>query len=187
MTAAGWPPERARRRGRRAVRVLRNSALRALDRSGVSVPERHVSSWTELACLPRYLQLREAMELAYHEDPAVRAACRRTAALAVQHAVGGQAPGPGQVDHAVPYALAELPVVLDGPALYGVETSVFVYHRPMDLLAPVITGEAVLLRSAPGQGYCVVTAQPPEVAPAPTDTAPVPGTHPLAGTGVVTP
>ncbi|MFE0047707.1 tRNA-dependent cyclodipeptide synthase [Streptomyces albireticuli] len=188
LTAAGWPRERAARRAHRAVKRLRNPAVRALAHCGTDAPERHVRTWTELAADARYGVLRDEVEHAYRTDPAVRRACRRTAALAVQHAAGGQAPLREQIDHAVGYALAELPVVLDSPALFHVGTSVFVYHRPMDLLAPLLTGEAASLRPAPGQGYCVVTAQQPPVRTSDVSPpSPVLGTPVSPATGAVPP
>jgi cyclo(L-tyrosyl-L-tyrosyl) synthase len=73
------------------------------------------------------------------------------------HATDGAEPTEEQIDHAVDYALAELPLVVNGPAVFNTETSLFVYHRPMDLLKPLITGEATALHRAEGQGYAVVT------------------------------
>lgn len=172
LTAAGWERDRAVRRAHRTLKRLRNPARRALARVGVDAPDRHVRSWTELAADPRYRLLRAEVDHAYGTDRAVRRACRRTAFSAVLHAGEGRAPLPEQVDEAVGYALAELPVVMDSPALFNVDTSVFVYHRDMDLLAPFLTDEPVSLRPAPGQGYCVVTAQP--MPPAVTSRTPMP-------------
>ncbi|MFC8075610.1 tRNA-dependent cyclodipeptide synthase [Streptomyces sp. NPDC057307] len=41
-------------------------------------------------------------------------------------------PTEAQVDRAVSYPIAELPLVVDAPAVFGTESSVFVYHRRMD-------------------------------------------------------
>ncbi|MFF3981048.1 tRNA-dependent cyclodipeptide synthase [Streptomyces sp. NPDC001828] len=156
LTAAGFTAPKAVHRTRRAVSQLRNPALRALQRAGIDDPQRHLHTWTQLADRPPYVASRARAEAAYRDDPAVRRSCRLTAYGAVRHA-SGLDPTDAQIDQAVSYPLAELPLVVDGPAILGTETSVFVYHRRMDLVEPLITGEATHLRPAPGQGYAVVT------------------------------
>lgn len=156
LTAAGFAAPRAVHRARRAVGQLRAPARRALAQAGVADPERHVHTWTRLADRPQYAAARARAEHAYRTDPAVRRSCRTTARGAVRHAAGIE-PTETQIDQAVSYPIAELPPVVDGPGLFGTQTSVFVYHRRMDLIEPLITGEATGLRPADGQGYAIVT------------------------------
>ncbi|MCS0636460.1 tRNA-dependent cyclodipeptide synthase [Streptomyces sp. LP05-1] len=156
LTAAGFTAPEAVHRTRRALSQLRTPARRALERAGVDGPDRHLHTWTQLAGRPQYAASRARAEHAYRTDPAVRRVCRATARAAVRHAAGTE-PSEAQIDRAVSYTIAELPLVVDGPAVFGTTTSLFVYHRPMDLLEPLITGEARGLRPAPGQGYAVVT------------------------------
>ncbi|GBG40587.1 tRNA-dependent cyclodipeptide synthase [Mycobacterium montefiorense] len=156
LTAAGIDAPEAVRRARRAVTQLRNPARSALERAGVS-PSKHLHTWTTLANRPSYVTARARVEDAYRDDPEVRRACRLTAREAVRHASGGHEPTDAQIDQAVSYAIAELPLVVNGPEVFGTKTSVFVYHRQMDLLAPLIAGKTIRLRPAKGQGYAVVT------------------------------
>ncbi|MFD3912994.1 tRNA-dependent cyclodipeptide synthase [Streptomyces sp. NPDC058603] len=156
LTAAGFTAPKAVHRTRRAVGQLRAPARRALELAGVTDPERHLHTWTRLANRPQYAASRARAENAYRTDPAVRRSCRVTARGAVRHASGID-PTEAQIDQAVSYPIAELPLVVDGPAVFGTETSVFVYHRRMDLIEPLLTGEATGLRPAAGQGYAVVT------------------------------
>lgn len=156
LTAAGLPPREAVHRARRAMSQLRNPARRALRRTGIPHPETRFHSWTQLANRPAYRHTLERVHHAYRTDEAVRRACRLTARGAVLHAAGAE-PTEQQIDRAVGYAIAELPLVLEAPAIFGVESSLFVYHREMDLLDPFITGHAARLRPARGQGYAVVT------------------------------
>ncbi|UQI46105.1 tRNA-dependent cyclodipeptide synthase [Streptomyces sp. HU2014] len=155
LTAAGFEPREAVHRTRRAISRLRNPAQRALRRAGIPNPGARFHSWTQLANRPPYARMLERVHQAYRTDEAVRRACRLTARGAVLHAAERE-PSERQIDQAVGYALAELPLVLDGPAIFGTESSVFVYHREMDLLDPFITGRATRLRPASGQGYAVV-------------------------------
>ncbi|MEV8289697.1 tRNA-dependent cyclodipeptide synthase [Streptomyces niveus] len=156
LTAAGLPALKAVHRTRRAVGQLRAPARRGLEKAGVADPLRHLHTWTQLANRPAYTAGRARAERAYRTDPAVRRACRATAHGAVRHASGIE-PTEEQIDLAVSYAIAELPLIVDGPAVFGTDTSVFVYHRPMDLIEPLLTGEAAGLHPALGQGYAIVT------------------------------
>ncbi|WP_405620400.1 tRNA-dependent cyclodipeptide synthase [Streptomyces sp. NBC_01508] len=156
LTAAGLPAPKAVHRARRAVGQLRAPARQALALAGVADPDGHLHTWTRLADRPQYTASRARVEEAYRTDPAIRRSCRDTARGAVRHA-SGQDPTEAQVDQAVSYPIAELPLVVDGPAVLRTESSVFVYHRRMDLIEPLLTGEATHLRPAPGQGYAVVT------------------------------
>ncbi|MFI1385681.1 tRNA-dependent cyclodipeptide synthase [Embleya sp. NPDC020886] len=165
LTAAGVQPAEAARRARYAVGRLRSPARRGLRNAGVAEPEHHLHTWTQLSERPAYQHSLKRVRDAYDMDEAVRAACRHTARGAVRR-VAGQEPTEEQIDHAVSYALAELPLVLDGPAIFGTTTSLFVYHREMDLLAPFINGESTDLRPAPGQGYAVVRPPDQDATPA---------------------
>ncbi|MFF7244837.1 tRNA-dependent cyclodipeptide synthase [Embleya sp. NPDC008237] len=165
LTAAGVQPSEAVRRARYAVGRLRSPARRGLRNAGVADPEHHLHTWTQLSERPAYQHSLKRVRDAYHTDQAVRGACRRTARGAVRR-VAGQEPTEEQIDHAVGYALAELPLVLDGPAIFGTASSLFVYHREMDLLAPFINGESARLRPAPGQGYAVVRPPDQDATPA---------------------
>ncbi|MET7301030.1 tRNA-dependent cyclodipeptide synthase [Embleya sp. NPDC005575] len=169
LTAAGVQPSEATRRARYAVGRLRSPARRGLRNAGVADPDRHLHTWTQLSERPAYQHSLKRVRDAYHTDEAVRGACRRTARGAVRR-VAGQEPSEEQIDQAVGYALAELPLVLDGPAIFGTTSSLFVYHREMDLLTPFINGESAHLRPAPGQGYAVV--RPPDQDATPTSLSP---------------
>ncbi|WP_331770352.1 tRNA-dependent cyclodipeptide synthase (plasmid) [Embleya sp. NBC_00888] len=155
LAAAGAQPTEAVRRARYAIGRLRAPARRGLKRAGVPDPDLHLHSWTQLSERPPYQRCLKRVRDAYHTDEAIRGACRRTARAAVRH-LAGREPTEEQVDQAVGYAIAELPLILDGPNIFGTKSSLFVYHREMDLLSPFISGSSSALRPAPGQGYAVV-------------------------------
>ncbi|MEH6373369.1 tRNA-dependent cyclodipeptide synthase [Streptomyces sp. KLMMK] len=165
LIAAGVEPSVAVGRARRAVKKLRGPAQRALARAGCG--EGRVHTGTSLAALPRYRQLRRTAEHMYRHDPGVRAACRAVARAAVAGALGVRergssrpAPDPGlseeALDTAARYAWAELPVMLDSPGIFGVGSSVLVYHRRIPLIESLLE-DGSALSPAPGQGFVVVT------------------------------
>ncbi|UQA92325.1 tRNA-dependent cyclodipeptide synthase [Streptomyces halobius] len=122
LTAAGLPPREAVHRTRRAVSQLRNPAQRALRRTGITDPELRFHSWTQLVNRPAYQHTLKRVRHAYRTDEAVRRACRLTARGAVLHAAGHE-PTEQQIDQAVSYAIAELPLVLDAPAIFETEST----------------------------------------------------------------
>jgi len=156
LVAAGVPTGDAVHRARRAGSKLRNPALRALRDAGVAHPERQVHSWTQLHARLAYTGARRRVQLAYETDPAVRRACRETAREAVRGA-GRAEPDECAIDLAVGYALAELPLVTDAPAVFGAASSVFLYHRDMELIRPLINGESTTLTPHAGQKYAIAT------------------------------
>ncbi|MCK8678902.1 tRNA-dependent cyclodipeptide synthase [Streptomyces lichenis] len=155
LVAAGRPPASAVRRAKRSVNQLRNPAERALARAGVPDPVAHVHSWTRLLTNADYATRLAEVHDAYRRDPQVRGACRETARATLVR-VGCALPGPEALDTAVGYPLAELPLTLDSPAIFQVPTSLFLYHREMELLRPFITGTTDALRPGSGQGYAIV-------------------------------
>ncbi|MER7918430.1 MULTISPECIES: tRNA-dependent cyclodipeptide synthase [unclassified Streptomyces] len=155
LVAAGRPPASAVKRAKRSVNQLRNPAERALRHAGIDDPAGHVHAWTRLlANAPYATRLAEAQR-AYRQDPAVRAACREAARATLVHA-GCANPSDAALDTAVSYPLAELPLTLHSPAIFGVPSSLFLYHRDMELLRPFLTGTAQALRPGAGQGYAIV-------------------------------
>ncbi|MEU1816982.1 tRNA-dependent cyclodipeptide synthase [Streptomyces roseifaciens] len=169
LIAAGVEPPVAVGRARRAVKKLRGPAQRALLRAGCG--EGRVHTGTSLAALPRYRQLRRTAERMYRHDPGVRAACRAVARAAVAGALGVRErspsqpapdldldpdPSEGALDTAARYAWGELPVMLDSPGIFGVGSSVLVYHRRTPLIEMLLEDDSAL-SPAPGQGFVVVT------------------------------
>ncbi|WP_406465807.1 tRNA-dependent cyclodipeptide synthase [Streptomyces sp. NBC_01622] len=74
----------------------------------------------------------------------------------------GQRPSAVQVDLAVRYFLAELPLFLDTPSVVGTASSLFCYHQPPEALRRLY-GRELVLRPAAGQGFGIVTPVEPAV------------------------
>lgn len=155
LVAAGHPPAQAVHRARRAYRQLHNPAVRALAELGVPDPARHVTSWTRLHANAAYRASLSRSRKAYLVDRRIRAACRAMTAEVVGNTVDGRSVTPCDIDIAVRYVIAEIPLLTDGPSLFEADRSVFVYHRPTPLVAAIADGGSIL-RAAPGQSWAVV-------------------------------
>lgn len=171
LTSAGLEPREAVHRARRATNQLRNAAVGALHDCGVADPDGSVHTWTTLANRPAYARLHERVRRDYAHDPVIRFACRETARVAVgTHML--EEPSERQIDGAVSYPLAELPLLLDSPAIFHVGSSVFVYHREMEPFTPLIMGRSRSVRPSDGQGFAVLTPGPSGAGPAEEDARP---------------
>lgn len=151
LVAAGMTPVDASRRLRKSLYGLRNTSVRCLRERGIADADQRVHTWTRLTERNSYLCLRRRVEKHYDDEPWLRQACQQEARTAVANS-GGAEPEPGAPDHAVRYALAELPFFIDSPSIYGVASSVFAYPRPVQLIETLISRPDALARGR-GQGF----------------------------------
>lgn len=154
LTAGGINPKRAVHRARQANNMLRNPAINALASHGVIDPEYRVHTWTQLLNRNTYRNLRELVRTSYMTEPVIRQAHRKIS-HAVIHRISGTTPTEQQIDEAVGYSLAELPLLLDSPGIFGISSSVFIYHRPFDIIKSLVNNSSIL-KAVPNQGYIVV-------------------------------
>jgi len=155
LIAAGHPPAQAVHRARRAYRQLHNPAVRALTDLGVPDAPRHVMSWTRLHATAAYRAALVRSRSAYLTDQPLRRACREIAAEVVGNSTEGREVTADDIDTGVRYVIAEIPLLTDGPSLFGVTDSVFVYHRVTPLMAEIASGTSTVTVD-PGQGWAVV-------------------------------
>lgn len=151
LVAAGIAPPDAVRRVQRAVRKLRYAAITAFRECGIDNPEDYVCSWTEYENRPRYRDLKAYAYSMYQHDLSWRQACQDLARAAVS-SIAKCEPSPTAIEAAVSYPLAEIPILLDSPAVFGVEHSVFAYHRPFDISYFLLQG-----RCSRNQGFIVLS------------------------------
>lgn len=156
LVAAGQPPAQAVRQARRAYRQVRNPAARALADLGVPDAARHVTSWTRLHANATYRAALIRSRRACLTDSRIRRACREMTEQVVRGAAGGREIAAADIDIAMRYVIAEIPLFTHGPSLFGVTDSVFVYHRPTPLVAAIASGDCILT-AEPGQSWAVVT------------------------------
>ncbi|MEK2479145.1 tRNA-dependent cyclodipeptide synthase [Streptomyces noursei] len=162
--ALGYTPERAAWKARRQGQYTRNKILTALGDLGIPDTEGRVLGWAELEGNAAYARLYARGRRFYEGDEAFQAACRDTTSWVLAGKVpDGQEPGEEQVERAVEYFLAELPMFVDTAAVVGAGSSVFCYHQPPGFLRRLY-GQELSWHPAPGQGFAVV--EPLDPAPA---------------------
>ncbi len=164
--ALGYAPAKAAWKARRQGQYTRNKIATALGVLGVANPGARVLGWAELEGNAAFARLHGEGLQRYAEDAGFRDACREASGWVLAGRLpAGQRPGEEQVERAVRYFLAELPLFLDTPAIVGATASVFCYHQPPDVLRRLYAGE-LGWRPASGQGFAVVTPSTPST-PAP--------------------
>ncbi|MBT2395367.1 tRNA-dependent cyclodipeptide synthase [Streptomyces sp. ISL-100] len=159
--ALGYAPEKAAWKARRQGQYTRNKIAAALDSLGVAGADERVLGWPELERNAGFGRLHEQGLRRYAEDSGFRDACQEAAGWVLAGKLpAGRRPDAEQVERAVRYFLAELPLFLDTPSIVGAEASVFCYHQPPDVLRRLYSGE-LGWRPAAGQGFAVVTPAGP--------------------------
>ncbi|WP_223124799.1 tRNA-dependent cyclodipeptide synthase [Streptomyces sp. TRM68367] len=154
--ALGYAPEKAAWKARRQGQYTRNKIVTALDSLGRADAGKRVLGWAELESNTAFGRLHEGGLRRYAEDADFREACREATGWVLAGKLpAGQAPDEKQVEHAVRYFLAELPLFIDTPSIVGAGTSVFCYHQPPAVLRRLYGGE-LTWRPAAGQGFAVV-------------------------------
>ncbi|WP_328694377.1 tRNA-dependent cyclodipeptide synthase [Streptomyces phaeochromogenes] len=155
--ALGYAPQKAAWKARRQGQYTRNKITTALGSLGVADPGTRVLGWAELEGNPVFGRLHEHGLCQYADDAGFRDACREASGWVLAGKLPhGQRPDRRQVERAVRYFLAELPLFLDTPSIVGAGISVFCYHQPPAVLRRLYAGE-LGWRPAAGQGFAVVT------------------------------
>ncbi|GAA3500948.1 tRNA-dependent cyclodipeptide synthase [Streptomyces prasinosporus] len=162
LEAVGYSPEKAAWKARRQGQYTRNKIVTALASLGVVDAGARVLGWAELERNAAFQRLHEGGLRRYAEDPGFRDACREATGWVLAGKLPpGRVPEAGQVERAVRYFLAELPLFLDTPSIVGAGASVFCYHRPPEVLRRLYAGE-LGWRPAEGQGFAAVVPAGPE-------------------------
>ncbi|WP_327090605.1 tRNA-dependent cyclodipeptide synthase [Nonomuraea sp. NBC_01738] len=125
LAARGVLPGKAGKQARAAINNTRNRVTNTL--AALDAPQVGVFSWTDLGSRPAYQALRGEMERLYAEDDGFRQRC----VAALEPALGTREPTTGQVRDAMPFLLSELPLMVDSPAIFGANSSVFCYPKMM--------------------------------------------------------
>lgn len=154
--ALGYAPEKAAWKARRQGQYTRNKIVTALGSLGLADADKRVLGWAELEDNAAFGRLHVSGLRRYAQDADFRDACREATGWVLAGKLpAGQAPDEEQVEHAVRYFLAELPLFIDTPAIVGADTSVFCYHQPPAVLRRLYAGE-LSWQPAAGQGFVVV-------------------------------
>ncbi|WP_219462755.1 tRNA-dependent cyclodipeptide synthase [Nonomuraea rhizosphaerae] len=149
LVARGWPPAKAVAKARAGIGNTRNRVIRALDEAGAD--NAGVFDWNELESNVAYKQARTNLEELFAGDAVFRGHCLD----AVRPIVGVEELPRHRAESALPFLLAELPLVLDTPSLLGTASSLFCYPRTMPMVRAVYAGMATVF-PATNQGFLSV-------------------------------
>ncbi|MFF3290117.1 tRNA-dependent cyclodipeptide synthase [Streptomyces sp. NPDC003023] len=162
MEALGYPPERARHKARRQGAYVHNKVRTALQGLGVEDPDSRILGMDRLQRTPRYTELLSKAQALYVRDEDFRIACLGASHWVLDRKLPpGAEPTPEQLELAVRYFLAELPLFTDTAGIVGSSTpgSLFVYHHRVAFLERFYRRE-LGWTPAPGQGFLVVSDEP---------------------------
>ncbi len=155
--ALGYTPQKAAWKARRQGQYTRNKIAAALGSLQVADAGARVLGWAELEGNAAFGRLHAHGQQRYTEDASFRDACREASGWVLAGKLpAGQTPDAEQIERAVRYFLAELPLFLDTPSIVDAGISVFCYHQPPAVLRRLYAGE-LGWRPAAGQGFAVVT------------------------------
>jgi tRNA-dependent cyclodipeptide synthase len=165
LVAAGTPPVKAARRTRQEVARRLRACEAAIAMASPKTPAIRPVQFFDFKDVPAYNDMYEATRLAFENCEVFRSACLTMSNQAVNAKLSqaGELAQPLPLEvatEASKYVFAELPYILDSPAILGVESSVFLYHRPWPIAVELFAGEFPLRISA-RQGFAVVTPTQP--------------------------
>ncbi|MEV4108031.1 tRNA-dependent cyclodipeptide synthase [Nonomuraea sp. NPDC049695] len=146
LVARGCPAAKAGAKARSAANNTRNRVIRALD--ALDPSNATVSDWNELASNRAYSAARTGLERLVATHPAFAEHCLD----AVRPIVGVPELSREQAEQALPFLLAELPLVIDTPSILGTGSSVFCYPRPMPMVDLLYAG-VLPVDPGPTQGF----------------------------------
>jgi len=160
LIAAGEPAHTAATKARLHVSKLRSRALDAMSRVGIKNGQSSVFTLAQFNEHDVYKQLRRKVRDCYLSDAHFRALCLEAAQAVVAKRLSNRSePTPVQMEIAVEYLMAEIPLLLDTPAILHVETSVFVYHRIAPLFKEIFH-RGLSISPSPAQAGAALIAEP---------------------------
>ncbi|MFE9663243.1 tRNA-dependent cyclodipeptide synthase [Streptomyces sp. NPDC005955] len=163
LVATGLPPAQARRRTKGMLKDVRRRIRRALEMtSGAEHGRIRVHPLSAYEGLPQYETVLRRIE----PDLGVEGSLMGSAQAQVRDLLVSHVPGPtepvpvaAQMQAGLAYLRAELPFLLDTPAILDVPSSVTCYHKLMPVAQEMFVGLGALSRN-PRQGFLVVRPAP---------------------------
>lgn len=155
LEGGGYTPEQASYKTKRQLRYHNNKIGRAREAVDTVTSRIGLLPWSSVAQYGSYATGEERCRAAFATDSEFRRECLAATdeVLENRRREGHQLTDLDRM-RAVNYLMAELPIILFGPELFEVETSTFVYHRPLRLFESLFTG-AFSITPAPGQHFVI--------------------------------
>jgi cyclo(L-tyrosyl-L-tyrosyl) synthase len=156
LQAVGYPKDKAEKKAKKQDNYLKNKAMKALITNGLSEIEakNKIVYLSDLMHNKVYIQLRNNCLDLYKNNAAFRDGCLSTSKWVLTGKRFCDTVESEQLDIAVKYFLAELPLYLDTPRILNVPSSLFIYKDPLPEFLQKIYEENVLISSH--QGYVTV-------------------------------
>lgn len=156
LQALGYDENKARQKAARQANYVFNKVRRALDELDVAEPESLILDSATLESNPEFNRLRHQATSQFELDSEFRARCLDATRWVLDKRIpDGQDPTAQQLEIAVQYFLAELPMFLSTVEIVGgVGSSVFAYHQRVDFLERLYRLE-LSLHPHPAQGFVI--------------------------------
>lgn len=155
LEALGYPTDRARHKARRQGNYVRNKIYRALSDVGVPDPESRVLDSAALRANEAYQDMHAAVKTLFHADNDFQAACLDATHWVLDRRLAdGAVPTTAQLQCAVRYFLAEMPLFQATTRIVDRPNSAFVYHQRVGFLDRFYRHE-LALRPDNGQSFFV--------------------------------
>jgi cyclo(L-tyrosyl-L-tyrosyl) synthase len=157
LMAEGYSIEQAEISSARRERSLLNRARRALQAHEVSGTTSGVANWSDLCAIPSYRDSLALVKETFRTSVEFASAITQltTEYLSTKQMVGDM-PMTQRVEMATGYYLAELPLWLDAPRIFGQPTSSFCYQSASRFIERLWSGEFPI-SPAKTQGYLSIT------------------------------
>ncbi|GHF23847.1 hypothetical protein GCM10010359_27550 [Streptomyces morookaense] len=156
LVADGRTPESAAKSVRTTLKDVRRRIRRSLERLGPDAARFRVRALSELMDLPVYRAVTERTDRAIDEDAEFAPICEAMVQQIVEHRPGaGGTVTAAHMQAGLDYLKAEAPLFVDSPAIFGVSSSVVLYHMRTPI-SEHLAGHTEGFAAAPGQGFVVV-------------------------------
>jgi cyclo(L-tyrosyl-L-tyrosyl) synthase len=156
--ALGYDPQRAAKKTRGEINVLRNRVARAWEGTGGPRTADGLHRMSDLASGDVYRENLAECEQALHQD-SPHGSLRRTCAEMSRDVLRARghdgALTTDQIERAMRYLTAELPFFLASSDIFDVPSSLNFYHRPLPLAELIFSGKSPL-QASPRQAYATI-------------------------------
>lgn len=157
LRALGFTADKARRRAHENGSKMRNRIRDGLDSADLDGLHARVLDWKFLSANSAFLDLHKRTHYLFDTDRVFRALCLDTTRDVLRHRLpDGIEPDQRQCDIAVEYFIADIPLLLDTPAIVGSPSSLYAYHRTIPFIEALFNRE-LPLRPHPAQGYLILS------------------------------
>lgn len=155
LQALGYDENKARQKAARQANYVFNKITKALNELDVPEPRSLILDSDALESNPEFNRLRHQVTSQFELDSDFRARCLDATHWVLDKRIpDGQQPTAQQLEIAVQYFLAELPMFLSTVDVVGVGSSVFAYHQRVDFLERFYRLE-LSLHPHPAQGFAI--------------------------------